>query len=323
MRLLVLLVVACLMPWPAIAATQVVMKNGDRLSGTLINKIGESLTLDTRYAGTVKLRWSEIAEILSDVPIEVMRADGTLEQVTFGAGDYARHADAEYLNPDAARAGRGTVFDGRVNLSLNVTDGNSENERLYGELELKARAQHHRYRLGARGTRASERDTLTASNWLADGQYDRFLGDRRFAYARTSFQNDRFRDLRLRSTLGAGLGYQIIDTPDTQLSIQAGPDYVVEDRYGREDESYGAAGWGIRYAQWLWSRRLQIFHEQDGFWSLEETDDVVVRTRTGLRLPVTGELHATAQLNLDYDNTPALGRTSTDRTWLLGLGYTF
>jgi hypothetical protein len=38
-------------------------------------------------------------------------------------------------------------------------------------------------------------------------------------------------------------------------------------------------------------------------------------------VPLAQGFNATAQLNLDWDRVPAPNRRSTDRTWLLTLGY--
>jgi hypothetical protein len=64
-----------------------------------------------------------------------------------------------------------------------------------------------------------------------------------------------------------------------------------------------------------------LFHDHDGFWNLDDREDLTVRSRTGLRVPLLDKLSATAQLNLDWDREPAPGRKSTDATLLFGASY--
>ena len=48
-----------------------------------------------------------------------------------------------------------------------------------------------------------------------------------------------------------------------------------------------------------------------------------MRSQTGLRIPLIDRLNATAQYNVDWENTPTDGRARTDKILLLTLGYTW
>ena len=152
---------------------------------------------------------------------------------------------------------------------------------------------------------------------------DWFLRPRHFVYGRASFEQDEFRDIKLRTQLGGGYGIQILESKDVELSVQGGPDMVRTIMYDGPDETFVAAAWGIHYAQWLLSRAMQAYFDQSGFWDLETTSNVVIHTNTGVRVPVAGGLNATAALKVDWDNDPAPGTESTDTTVLFGLGYTW
>ena len=41
-------------------ADQIVMKDGDRLSGTILKSDGKTLILKTTYAGEINVQWNEI-----------------------------------------------------------------------------------------------------------------------------------------------------------------------------------------------------------------------------------------------------------------------
>jgi putative salt-induced outer membrane protein YdiY len=153
--------------------------------------------------------------------------------------------------------------------------------------------------------------------------YDRFLQQTRFAYVRGSIEHDRAKDVDQRSTAGLGYGFQALDTPSAQLTLRGGLDYVVLDRFTGPGEQYPALGWGIKGTYAPWGPRLELFHEQEGFWNLEDADTVILRSKTGLRVPLAGRFNATAQLNVDWERSPAPGRVPADRTLLLGLDYAF
>lgn len=116
-----------------------------------------------------------------------------------------------------------------------------------------------------------------------------------------SLEHDRPKDLDLRRTLGAGYGMQVFESHSVSLSVRGGL-----------DERYPAFGWGIKASFSPRSSELEFFHEQEGFWNLADTEVVVLRSRSGIRVPVIGRLKARAELKLDWERRPSPGHRSTD-----------
>jgi putative salt-induced outer membrane protein YdiY len=318
----------------AFADDTVWLRNGDRLSGTVLNLSAETLRLATSYAGELTIRRADVAAMRTGdaVPITLDGAVVTGRLAEAGEGQVTvtrEDGSAEtmpleriaYVNPTPRQGGPGVSYGGRVNLGYSRSAGNSDNERLYGDGELRVRHRDYRWAVGGEARESKDDGVTSESNWLARGSYDRFVRPREFLYARSTLEHDEFRDIDLRTTVGAGYGFQAIETDTTRLSLQAGVDYVNIQRVVAADEEYPAAGWGISFDHRLWDGKVELFLNQEGFWSLEDSDDVLARTRTGLRFPLGGGFNATAQLNLDWDNEPAPGRESTDETWLFTLGY--
>lgn len=319
-------------------ADSIQLSNGDRLTGTVIHLSGESLTLETSYAGRLVIRRSEVASIQTDGEVKVLLdGDAELQRARLGGGapglvavepvpgavtEEVPLARIAYINPKPVESGIGVEYKGRVMLSSAYTRGNASNSRNYGEAVFDARAMRHAYNLGFKGTRAEDDGKEIESNALLSGNYDRFIdSDRFFLYGRGSLEQDRFRAIDLRSTVGAGVGLRVIDTENTRLSIRGGLDFVSLDRTVGMNERDPALGWGVRFSYWLLARRAELFHEQTGFWNLEDTAQVTLRSGTGVRVPITGGLSASAQVNVTWDKEPAPGSKSTDSTVLLGLGY--
>jgi putative salt-induced outer membrane protein YdiY len=317
-------------------ADSVTLRNGDRLTGTIVRKENGTLILKTSYAGEVKIKWGEVAALRTDQPVEIQLSDGShfrarlagggegaaaVEPAAAGRAPNVPFATIAFINPTPEQSGRGVTYKRRVNLAANLVRGNTDSGRVYAEGEFVARAKSYRYRFWGQGTRASEDSNTTESNWRATASYDWFVRQKEFVYGRMSFEQDKFRDLKLRAQVGGGLGYQFLETKDIELSAQLGPDFVRAMSYGEPDESFVAASFGLHYSQWLWSRAAQIYFDQTGFWNLQTTSDVVIHANTGVRVPLAGGLQATTQVKVDWDNDPAPGTESTDTTLLLGLGY--
>lgn len=73
----------------------------------------------------------------------------------------------------------------------------------------------------------------------------------------------------------------------------------------------------------VWAHVAELFHRHDGTMEGGDTGNLHVTSSTGLRFPFGGGLSATAQVDVDYDNQPAPGATSTDTTYLMTLGYSW
>jgi putative salt-induced outer membrane protein YdiY len=153
--------------------------------------------------------------------------------------------------------------------------------------------------------------------------YDRFLTGRLFLNANTILTSDRFRDLDLRTALGAGLGYQILNTPRATLTADGGFGYVNENLESQADDSYGAARESAALAVFLVPDRVQVFHQHDGYFGVTGDDNLFVKMQNGIRVGLAGGFVTTLRHDLDYDRSPAAGRRSTDRTTALTLGYRF
>ena len=68
--------------YTATYAEQVTLKNGDRLSGTILSVSDKKLTIKTEHAGTVTIDWHAVAQFSSEQPMVVTR---TNKQVISGA----------------------------------------------------------------------------------------------------------------------------------------------------------------------------------------------------------------------------------------------
>ena len=57
-------------------ADQVVLSNGDRLTGTITKSDGKTLVIKTEFAGEVRVQWPAVQEINSTQPLHVSLSNG-------------------------------------------------------------------------------------------------------------------------------------------------------------------------------------------------------------------------------------------------------
>jgi len=234
----------------AASADQVTLKNGDRLTGTIVKSDGKTLLLKTDSAGEITLKWDAVSGIVSSQPLSVQlnngqvvsgnvtTEDGKFEVATRDHGQVAAPREnviairnaAEQSDYDRLQHPRITdLWSGLLDTGLSETRGNSA---------LLA------FNLAGKAARVSTRDKIslysniiyatdnttppsrtTANSIQGGARYDYNLKPRLFVFAIADFAYDEFQHLDLRSVLGGGLGYHVIKTENTTFDVFAGGDY--------------------------------------------------------------------------------------------------
>lgn len=317
-------------------ADEIHLKNGDKLTGRIVRMESGKLILKTTYAGEISIVWQEVAGIMTDGSVKVVleddtRFEGTAEAIETGKMklDIPRLktpasfllADVKAINPEPEKTVKITA---RANVNIASQRGNTSSDNYYLNGEFVARTKKNRYKIGGELNEEKSDGITTSQNWLAHGNYSHFLNKQWYVFTNTLFEHDEFQDLKLRSTLGAGAGYQVFETPLLNLSISAGLAGVDENYYVAEDNDYSAGQWAVNYDQYFFNKIVQLFHTDNGYISLKNANDWFVRTRTGLRFPLYKGLTATLQYNFDWNNQPATdAQTREDTKFMFMLGYEF
>jgi putative salt-induced outer membrane protein YdiY len=317
-------------------ADELWLKNGDHITGKVVRMENKTLIFKTSYAGEVSIKWGEIANIRTDEPIQMVlsnevstqgiatpaengkvkvKVDQIEEPVTFEL------AQVEIINPKPPEPA--LKISARANVGLTGDRGNTETDNLYLDGEFVARTEKNRFSVGAEMKREEANGERTANSALGYLKYDHFLSKKWYFYANALFETDEFQDLNLRSTVGAGAGHQFFETPLTNLSLELGLSYVDEDYDEADDDNYSAGRWALKYDRFFFDKFLQFFHFQEGYVSLEDTSDILFRSRTGFRIPVYKSFNVTAQYNFDWNSDPAPDREEVDTRYIFSLGYQY
>lgn len=292
------------------------------------------LSVETASAGTLAIQFPSISSITSAndhvfvlfdggrcVGKPRISAAGTLEIATDALGVLPLDlAKVTALNPPPKKE-----FSHKGNIALNgrVTDGNTRVKSIGGTAEYEMRSDRTRLTLRGDTNYSEDNQQVTARNSSGGMKYDYFATKRLFLYTNASFQVDEFADLNLRTTLGAGAGYQFIDRTTATYYEELGVSFFDENFDSAPDQQYAA---GRLSGKWDWevaAKRVAFFHLHEFFFGFEDQDDLFADTKSGFRLTIAANFFATIQANYRWDNTPAPGKHRGDTEYLWGLGYSF
>lgn len=243
---------------PALA-DQVSLKNGDRLTGTIVQSDGKTLVLHTEYAGDVTVKWDSVKGIESSEPLRVelpngktvvgpvSTSDDTVKVATSSGEVAAPVGGVKSLSQEAAyekleNASLLQGWKGGVNAGFSFTGGNSETTNLAigflaARQSLKSKLGMYANTVYARSTTTTvtvtpftvTKVTSTTANTEAGGlRYDHDLNPKTFAFAAADFFADALQELNLRSVFGGGLGYHAIKNDNTTLDFLGGANYTRE-----------------------------------------------------------------------------------------------
>jgi len=324
-------------------ADELMMKNGDRLQGTVVSMSLGKLIFKTSYAGDITIKWEEVERLTTDQPLEAYLRD---EETLIGkikAGEdnvlILEPADgsppvpvqlAQVRSLERPKQQPGWEFTGNVSAGASKETGNTNTEKynLIGNLTVSRLP--HVIKLYGEFRKEWSSDKLSKDNALGSATYERFIDKKWFVFGNATAQTDKFKDLDLLGNVAAGPGYQFWRSRNKNLSAKIGPAYGYE-KYSKNMEflgnknqrDYFAGYWALDFDMWFFDRFFQVYHHNDVLYDFQDTSNWMVRTRTGIRIPMVLKLFASFQFNYEYDNQPADGKRNYDQSWNFGLGWAF
>ncbi len=227
------------------------MTNGDRLTGKIVQKDGDSIIIQTEAAGTVKIKWSAVAQIISEEPLTVTLDDGNIVSGKMDAEEdkiYVQTTEAEKIALEkkqikAVRTPKKQeeyeieqkrlldkkltdFWSGTVDVGFSLTAGNSDTRT---------------FSAGARGVRETPNNKFTAyanalqvKNWTsgvkkttaqnvwAGIRHDADINKKWFGFVSGDFEYNKPQKLNVRAVLGGGAGYHAIRQDKINLDLTVG-----------------------------------------------------------------------------------------------------
>jgi putative salt-induced outer membrane protein YdiY len=339
MHLKHLLPVFCLFAAP-VYADQIVLENGDQLSGKIVRMEADKLTLKPLWGEPNKeitVSWPAVSYIELTTPAHVVLRsgafDGTIKSDRSGSMQIAsgamqtgmlRRDDIVAINPVKPVDPAAFKYTGRLDAGLGFARGNTETNNYYFSGKLKAENTLHRtvikgevrHETGANSVVTTDRSRLST-------KYDRFLSTRRYLYAQGIVEQDKLASIDLRTTAGVGSGYQVYREENLNLGLESGLSHIRTQYHNAPTENKGALRLGVDYSQYFWSRGLKVENASEIFIPVSSVQGLLLRSKTALLVPVGKNIATGLAFTADWDRNHAPDKKPLDTSLQATLGYGF
>jgi small nuclear ribonucleoprotein (snRNP)-like protein len=327
----------------AARADQVVMKNGDRVTGNIVKQDGKTITIKTDNFGVVTAAWDQVASIQSDKPVNVVLKDGKTLVGTLGSsdgkvqvatrdakldvapGDVAamRNADEQRAYERLLHPGLLELWSGSGSLGLAGANGNSKTLTFTTSANAARVTTTDKTLVYYNSIQASAlidgKSASTAQAVRAGIGYDHNFSSRMFVNTFNDYEYDKFQGLDLRFVIGGGLGFHAVKGARGSLGLVGGADYTHASFSTPLVRNAAEAYWGDDYSLKFTgaSSLIQSFRM---FNNLSDTGSYRMNFDLGVSTRLKRWLTWNAGLNDRYLSNPVPGRKSNDLMYTTGLG---
>ncbi len=332
-------------------ADQVTMKNGDRLSGSVVKYDGKNLIIKSELAGVVTIPWDAVTSIASTQPLnvglkdgqmlvgEVTTTDGKFNIATKDTGNVAAAKDAVQVirSKDEQAAYDGDIdhsrnprlidlWTGFLDLGYATTRGNTDTGSFTLNTDVTRSTSRDKveakFTMIESSSNASGKGITTANAKRGGVAYNLNVDKRWFGFGSVNLESDQFQSLDLRFNPAGGLGYHAINTPKTTFDLQLG---------ASEDREYFSTGLNRSFTEILVGE--EFVHKVNSVTSIHEQATLFPNISSGGNYRINFDLAAVTAIRKwfgwqftvsdRYLSNPIAGRKDNDILISTGLRLTF
>lgn len=327
-------------------ADKVVVKEGSVIMGKVLGFVDGNLTIETDFAGKLKIPASQISSISSDAAISLRLDDNrTFNQIVTPApggkvglqgNDQSfdlteiRHLWSEDsedpLDLIEKKKQKALLMKWSHALGFDFT-GSSGNTKDFG-LGLRADSTYgnkfREYDLYLAYNNSSKNDVAVVEETKFGAEYDSKFYERLAWYAKTDLENDRLEQIDLRATAAVGLKYFWIKKNSYNLSVRSGLAFRIEEYQTSSNSTLNepALDFGLEY-----SRKIKDFISFEGdltfIPNVDDFTDFFLSNDIALVVPLDKKenWNVRSGFNGTYNSTPAKNKDEVDLKYYLRLVY--
>jgi len=318
------------------------LKSGEWLKGKIKAIQERELIFDSSELDYRTFDWSDIRQLRTAEVVEIGMIDTQVHSGRFmitpteirDMNDPSRtwpRTELLALTP-AGRSER-SHWSGDISLSLALRSGNVEEVDVNNYAHLQRRTPRTRVLLDYTANYSKARDEVNANDWRVSARLDTWLTNRLYiVLPAAEYYSDPLQNIGDRTTLGAGLAYDIVDRPSLLWTVTAGPAYqwmrFTSVQPGEPQKREGVAAGLSTRLEWDVTKDIDVDFEYKGQYASKSAGDSTHHAMVKLGIDLTKRLEV--DLSLTWDRTVSPEQTAAgvepdpdDLRLSFGLGFEF
>ncbi len=335
----------------AAQADQIVLSNGDRITGEIVESDAETLKVATEFIGDIEIKWEAVAEISSEDKVFVSSKDGQVlvgpvktrgesfqvETAQSGTIEVPKSEVAAVRNEEAQTAHEAEVdrlrnpklsdfWSGFFDTGFSLAAGNAETKSFTNAARADRTTQRDKISVYATtifAQNSTTGDKLTTANAIRGGtRYDVNVSERLFTFGFLDLEFDQFQSLDLRSVVGGGLGYHLKKSERTTWDFFGGAslnqEFFDNDITRRSGELVLGEELVVNFSEKSsWSHRLALYP------NMSQTGEYRLQFDTSLNSDIWEWLGWHVTVSDRFLSNPVPGRQKNDLLLTAGLRVSF
>jgi len=318
------------------------LKSGEWLKGKIKAFQERELIFDSSELDYRTFDWSDIRQLRTANIVEIGMIDSQVHTGRFmitptevrDMNDPTRTwPRSELLALTPSGKSERSHWSGDVSLGLALRTGNVDEVDINNYAHVQRRTSFTRVLLDYTANYSKARDEVNANDWRVSARLDTWLTNRLYiVLPAAEYYSDPIQNIGDRTTLGAGLAYDIVDRQGLLWTVTAGPAYQwmrftsVQPGEPQKREG-GAAGISTRL-EWDVTKDIDVDFEYKGQFASKSAGDSTHHALIKLGIDLTKKLEV--DLSLTWDRTVSPEETAAgvepepdDVRLSFGLGFEF
>lgn len=294
MRIKRSLILSLLFIWQIHAYSEEIhLKNGDRLSGEIIEQNDASISLKTDAIGTILIKRNHI--------------------------DYIGSAEKEILAQTEERR-----WQRKASLGYNQLSGNTQNNQFSLTFSANRKTDYDEFIIKANTFYSSSNEKMDAQKWYGMARYAfSSLRNKWYNFYKIEADHDRFADINYRVIPIAGVGYWLFDNPDLKAMAEVGLGLEYTNFRSTAKNSSEIILAPRVFLEKKFFDSLKVSQDIIMYPYLGEIGEYRLRSETSLVNPINDKLSLKLSLIVDYNSVPSKGTKNSDTRIISGLTYAF
>ena len=279
------------------SADTVYLKNGDKISGEILEESNDSIKIESEAIGLVSINRQFIDQVFNDKEIEKAELEKKKEK------SWERH----------------------ISLGYSKISGNTESSALNINLSTNRKTEKDEFSLKGDYSYASTNRKMDTQKWFAMLRYAYSFGRMKkwYHFYKLEADHDRFANIGYRIIPSTGLGYWFSDTDDWKAMLECGIGFGHTNyRDNTKDKNEAVLIPRVFFEKKLFGES-RLSEDISLYPSLESIGEYRLHSETSFINPINEKLSLKFSLIEDYNSDPAKDTKKNDLSIISSLIYSF